>query len=135
EAAFANGWTLTGYSLRHAGEAAALMTYWRAAPGYAPPPPRPLTVLAHTPLPLKFFAHLLSAEGAYVAGGDRLDVDPATLRAGDTFAQRFEIPLPPDLPAGRYRVQVGVYDPATGARVPLAAGGDAARLADLEHAP
>jgi hypothetical protein len=38
------------------------------------------------------------------------------------------VPLPGDLPAGSYELLVGLYDPATGARLPLADGGDALRL-------
>jgi hypothetical protein len=38
------------------------------------------------------------------------------------------VPLPADLPAGPYELLVGLYDPATGARLPLAGGSDALRL-------
>jgi hypothetical protein len=36
--------------------------------------------------------------------------------------------LPPDLPAGTYSLLVGLYDPVTGARLPLPEGRDALRL-------
>jgi hypothetical protein len=132
---FANGWRCAGYTLeRLAGETPSLrlLTTWRIGDGYASPAPRPIEVLAGTPLPLKFFTHLLGTDGLVLSGDDRLDVDPATLRPGDTFLQLFILPLPGDLAPGAYSLQVGLYDPATGARVPLAAGGDALRLTTLD---
>jgi hypothetical protein len=89
-------------------------------------------VLAGTPLPLRIFTHVLKADGSLAVGDDQLDVDPATLRAGDTFVQMTAIPLPGDLPAGQYALQVGLYDPASGARVPLAGGQDGLVLQMLE---
>jgi hypothetical protein len=131
-APFANGWTCLGYSLR-AGRpnTITLHTYWRVEEHYAPPAARPVEALSGTPLPLKFFAHALDAAGALRAAADRLDVDPATLRSGDTFIQVFEWTAD-GWPAGAVSFQVGVYDPATGVRVPLMTGGDALHLATLD---
>ncbi|MCC6188605.1 MAG: glycosyltransferase family 39 protein [Anaerolineales bacterium] len=132
EAAFSNGWAFQGYTLDAASAGGlVLLTYWRAAARYAPPAPRPVEVLSGTPLPLKFFAHLLAPDGAWLVGDDRLDLDPATLRPGDTFIQRFEFAVPSPLPAGAYTVQIGLYDPLTGARLPLDGGGDSLRLTEL----
>jgi hypothetical protein len=132
-AAFANGWTCLGYTLHDASDGATasltMDTYWRVEAGYAPPAPRPVEVLSGTPLPLRFFAHALAGDGTVLAGDDRLDVDPAALRPGDTFIQRFVLELPGA--PGRYPVQVGIYDPAGGTRVPLEDGGDALRLAEV----
>jgi hypothetical protein len=36
---------------------------------------------------------------------------------------RHSVALPPDLAAGDYRLAVGLYDPLTGERLPLAGGG------------
>jgi hypothetical protein len=133
-AAFDNGWTCLGYTLQPASAEPAthltVDTYWRVEAGYAAPAPRPVEVLAGTPLPLRFFAHVLGAEGSVLAGDDRLDVDPATLRAGDVFIQRFAWALPAE--PGRYPVQVGIYDPASGARATLQSGEDALRLTVIE---
>jgi len=132
---FANGWRCAGYTIeRHAGEPPSLrlITYWRIGEGFIPPAPRPVEVLSGTPLPLKLFSHLLSPEGAVLTGEDRLDVDPATLRSGDTFRQLFILPLPDGLALGIYPLQIGLYDPITGARVPLSTGEDALRLTTLD---
>jgi hypothetical protein len=131
EVAFANGWTCTGYTLARKADAMTLDTYWRVDEGYVPPAPRPVEVISGTPLPLKFFSHVLDADGGVLAGDDRLDLDPAYLRAGDEFIQRFQLALPAGLAAGEYVVQVGLYDPATGARVPLANGEDRLVLTTL----
>jgi hypothetical protein len=130
-ASFANGWACTGYTLAASAGGVTLDTYWRVGVDYVPPGPRPVEVLAGTPLPLKFFSHVLGADGSVLAGDDRLDVDPAYLRAGDEFIQRFELALPVDLAAGDYVVQVGVYDPESGARVPLTSGEDRLVLTQL----
>ena len=66
---------------------------------------------------------LVDNDGAVVAQRDEFPIGallpPTTWNAGDAKPGYFALPLPPDLPPGRYRVIVGVYDPATGA-----AGGD-----------
>ena len=59
-----------------------------------------------------------------MAGDDELDVDPATLRPGDTFVQSFAITVPAGIAPGSYLLRVGVYDPATGARLPQLSGED-----------
>jgi hypothetical protein len=46
--------------------------------------------------------------------------------AGEVIDDAVALPLPPDLPAGTYPVQVGMYDRSSGARLPLVV--DAARL-------
>jgi hypothetical protein len=136
QANFQNGWQCYGYTLHlgaaGSGQALTLVTYWRVGPGYVPPAPRPVDVLSGTPLPFKFFSHLLRPDGSLLAGDDRLDVDPATLRAGDSFVQVFVIAVPASLARGSYPVQVGLYDSASGARVPLASGGDGLILQTLQ---
>ena len=132
---FANGWRCTGYTLTHfTGETPSLhlLTYWLIGESFTPPAPRPVEVLSGTPLPLKFFVHILQPNGPVLTGEDRLDVDPATLQPGDTFLQLFILPLPDGLTPAAYPLQVGLYDPATGARVPLTTGEDALRLTTLD---
>ena len=136
---FRNGWECYGYTLvlgQAAGAPAIqLDTYWRIGPGFVAPPPRPVDVLAGTPLPLKFFSHLLKADGSYRAGDDRLDLDPATLRPGDRLVQAFEIAVPAGLLRGAYPIQVGLYDPASGVRVRLTGGDDGLILTTLNWPP
>jgi 4-amino-4-deoxy-L-arabinose transferase-like glycosyltransferase len=135
-AAFQNGWQCYGYTLTvsraNGGLSIALKTYWRVGADYDAPAPRPVEVLAAQPLPLKIFSHLLRPDGSLAAGDDRLDLDPATLQPGDSFVQAFVIAVPPGLALGTYPVQIGLYDPASGARVRLAGGGDSLILTPLE---
>jgi hypothetical protein len=88
--------------------------------------------LSGVPLPLKFFAHLLSPDGSVLAGGDRMDVDPASLRPGDTFIQTFEIAPPADTAAGRYDLQIGIYRPDSGMRLHVMDGSDRVLLASID---
>lgn len=126
EAAFENGWTCVGYTVRLPDSVGVvdLYTYWRVGESYVPPAPRPVEVLSGVPLPLKLFSHLLAADGSVLAGDDRLEVDPAYLRAGDEFIQKFTLAPPANLTAGEYVLQVGLYDPQTGVRLRTEAGDD-----------
>jgi 4-amino-4-deoxy-L-arabinose transferase-like glycosyltransferase len=126
-ASFQNGWVCIGYTLAGSHSAAGALslrldTYWLVGPSFVAPPPRPVDVLSGLPLPLKFFSHLLNPDGHDLAGDDRLDIDPATLRAGDTFVQVFVLEPPAGSAPGDYAVQIGLYDPASGVRVRLANG-------------
>ncbi len=71
---------------------------------------------------LTFFVHLLDTAGEIVAQTDRRPFDgrfptPAWL-PGETLQDTYALPLPPELPAGDYRLRVGFYDDA--GRLPLA---------------
>jgi hypothetical protein len=81
-----------------------------------------------TPEAWNLFAHLLDAGGQVVAGRDFLAVPPSTWRAGDVFVQLHDLPLPDDLAAGLYTVEIGFYQQADGARFPLLV--DGARVGD-----
>ncbi len=70
------------------------------------------------------FVHMFDAAGQRVA---QIDVPPAGPHAPThTWPQHryltwvHPLPVPPDLPAGRYRVALGLYDPDTFARLPIA---------------
>ncbi|MBI3732329.1 MAG: glycosyltransferase family 39 protein [Chloroflexi bacterium] len=71
------------------------------------------------------FAHLLDRDGVLRAQQDNPPVagtsPTSTWAVGAVIVDRYDIILPSDLPAGRYRFEVGLYD-ADGAR--LRAGGD-----------
>ena len=80
------------------------------------------------------FLHLVRpGEEQALAQGDAPPLDgrwPTSLwLPGARLDDRHRVPLPVDLPAGQYELLVGLYDPLTGARLPLAGGGDALRLA------
>jgi hypothetical protein len=97
------------------------------------------------------FLHLYNAAGARVAS---IDVPPGgaafPLTGQWRLGQQIAVPLPVDLPAGlptgTYTITIGLYDPADGARLPLAegpaadqamAGGDALLLGtvNIDSAP
>jgi hypothetical protein len=74
---------------------------------------------------LKVFVHLLSAEGSLIAQRDSEPVagqrPTSTWAPGESIVDRYGILLPGDLPAGDYQLVAGLYDPATGARLPVVA--------------
>lgn len=58
------------------------------------------------------FAHLWDSEGRYRAGTDREPVPPTEAwEVGLPITQTIAIGVPPFLPAGRYRVVIGMYEP------------------------
>jgi 4-amino-4-deoxy-L-arabinose transferase-like glycosyltransferase len=134
-ATFENNWVCQGYTLHLNQGGVQLETYWQVGAHYAAPAPRRVEILAGVPLPLKFFAHLLNPDGSVLAGDDRMDVDPATLRPGDTFVQTFEITPPTGTQAGRYDLQIGLYQPQSGMRLHTMDGGDRLLLTSLSFPP
>ncbi|GIW00096.1 glycosyltransferase family 39 protein [Roseiflexus sp.] len=83
------------------------------------------------------FIHVLNDRAERVAQIDvPLGTDhwpSRTWRAGRCFSTLYRVPLPFDLPAGTYRLAMGVYDPHTFARLSLRTDGE--RAADAgEHA-
>ena len=73
--------------------------------------------------PLSAFAHLVDPAGA-VSVGDGLGFPAIQWSPGDVFIQRNRLPVPADVPPGRYWVQVGLYSLATGERLPVLEGGE-----------
>jgi mannosyltransferase len=88
------------------------------------------------------FVHVLDADGETMVNADHLPPRPMReWRPGQIVPDRVTLTLPPDLPAGDYRIEVGLYDADNPAmtRLPLGDGsGDQAVLplhlegADLE---
>lgn len=112
---------LLGYRLDRrvvAGDVLALRLLWRVSQ----PPGRDLA----------FFAHLLDHRGIMVAQGDSVGFLAAEWRAGDLVVGRYDIATPPSAfggAAGCYRVDVGVYDRASGEVLPARSGkGDLGRV-------
>jgi hypothetical protein len=68
---------------------------------------------------LAMFVHLLDGAGNIVAQDDGLGYPPHTWQSGDRFLQLARLPLPADVLPGDYRLQLGLYDRATGARWPV----------------
>lgn len=77
----------------------------------------------------KVFTHLLgdvfnAGSGNFLWG--QADNEPAagtrpttTWRAGEVIVDEYAIPIAADAPPGEYRLEIGLYDPITGARLPV----------------
>jgi len=63
-----------------------------------------------SPEPLSIFLQLLTPSSEYVSGDDHLDYAVNSWRNGDKFIEYHRIQIPPDLPAGRYYLQTGIYN-------------------------
>ncbi|MCS7220661.1 MAG: glycosyltransferase family 39 protein [Anaerolineae bacterium] len=86
-----------------------LTLYWRA--------------IAPSTWPLTVFVHLLDHESRVRGQVDRIPGDGAYPTTGwlpgEVLTDVYRVPVAADLPPGRYLVEVGLYDPATGARLPI----------------
>jgi hypothetical protein len=71
------------------------------------------------PPPPMIFAHLLDRDGKRYAQAD-LPVATEQWQAQRFYTTELGLPLPADLPAGCYQLVVGLYDPATQQRLPIA---------------
>ena len=72
------------------------------------------------------FAHLLDAEGHYVAGWDGLTAPATCWHPGDVIYQAYRVALPQGTSADAYQVEVGWYDAETVQRWPCTIAGQAA---------
>lgn len=79
-----------------------------------------LAFLVHERLPdgMRLFAHLVGPDGQRVAQAD-LPLPAAAWTPGSYERQEIPLLTPADAAPGRYRLFVGIYDGATGARYPL----------------
>ena len=129
DAPFAGRIRLLGYDLAaataHPGESINLRLYWTSG--------------GDVTQRYKAFTHLLG-DTFNAAGGNFLwgqaDNEPAantrpttTWRNGEVIVDEYAIPVAPDAPPGTYRIEIGLYDPITGARLPVM-GPDGAPVAD-----
>ncbi len=97
---FENGVTFMGYALPETVAPGETLTVWLAWWVRHPPP---------GDVDYHFFVHLLDAGGGLRGQHDGMGFPAASWRAGDLVVSRFAVPLPPDLPAGRYTVWAGMY--------------------------
>lgn len=87
---------------------------------------------------LVVFAHLWDEAGRYRAGTDREPEPPTeTWEAGSIITQTIAIAVPPFLPAGRYRLMVGLYEPVGSGwrRLRTETGADAVPIGFVEIQP
>lgn len=118
DAPFAGGIRLLGYDLAAAtarpGESINLRLYW--------------TSDGNISRPYKVFTHLLgdvfNANGGNFLWG-QADNEPVantrpttTWRVGEVIVDEYAIPIAPDAPSGTYRIEIGLYDPLNGQRLP-----------------
>ena len=88
-----------------------LILFWRA--------------LAETDTDYTIFAHLVDAAGETLVNADHRPQRPTReWRPGQVIPDRVTLALPPDLPAGQYQIEVGLYDAGDPAmpRLPLKDG-------------
>jgi len=120
---FAGGASLAGYSLDRESGRLLVTLDWRLLPGQ------------FLDTDYTVFLHLRDAAGETIAQGDGPPVNgqwPTSLWPPDaTIQDAHTITLPADLPLGIYRLVAGLYDGATGNRLPLEGGGDEVVLTEI----
>ena len=72
------------------------------------------------------FVHLLGSDGQVVAQQDSPPGGGASPTSSwvpaEYITDMYQLVVKPDLPAGEYRIEIGMYDPATGVRLPVVDG-------------
>jgi hypothetical protein len=114
-ATFGRWFELAGYAVKSDGMTSrvVLTLYWRA--------------LERPNFDYSVFAHLIDEAEELVAQKDHAPgaqrrYPPTSWLPGDLVPDRHEIALPPHLPGGAYRLRIGVYNWATGERLPVRSG-------------
>jgi hypothetical protein len=115
------GWTQNGREV---------LTHWQVGPAYAVTEMNMGSSVDTPPSPVFIFLHLLDGTGALVGGSDRFDVDAFSLQPGDKFVQRHA--FAPELPAGPYGIEIGLYNPISGQRYITGDGRDTVILGEIE---
>lgn len=116
-ARFGGAITLAGYTLRAAdlapGDIAQLTLFWRADPA----PAERYKVFVH------LYADVDAPPVAQQDGEPGGGLAPTTTwAAGQTYADNHGLLIPADLPPGQYQLRLGLYNLATGERLPVAVG-------------
>ncbi len=128
---FGDALHLVGYDLPithyHPGDTASITLYWRADR----PIDQSYTAFVHvlgaqfnpaTNNPLWGQVDRVPREGAY----------PTTAwLPNEIVPDAYRVPIAPNAPAGTYQIEIGLYDPATGARLPVDRGGDSVIVAQI----
>lgn len=107
--------------------------------GPAPGDPLPVTLYWQAVAEMKtnytVFVHLLNQAGQVVSQADsppQAGAAPTTTwLPGEILTDSYTLSLPADLPAGPYRLITGLYNPASGERLPVAPGVNFVELAQL----
>ena len=119
--------TLLGYEAApqpaRSGEVLNLTLYWQTT--------------ATIEFPYTVFNHLVAPDGTLVAQQDGMpqqnQLPTPCWQPGEVITDAYSLALPADLPAGRYTLLTGLYDPLTGQRLLLQDGsrGDAIVLGEV----
>jgi hypothetical protein len=99
------GWTLSSQAVVP-GDPLTLITYWRVEAPLSPP--------------LAVFVHLLGPDGQPVTQWDGWPVATDGLERGDVVVLSHELRVPADAAAGSRVLQIGLYRPPHGPRLPVA---------------
>ena len=104
-ARFGNRLDLTGYQVEPSalkpGEWVRVWTYWRIVDD-----------TRGEQWPVAVFAHMLDAQGQFVAGRDLLAVPTAGWRTGDVWVQFQNFQVPASASPGTYPIEIGLYNRA-----------------------
>ncbi len=99
---------LIGYDVQTDQRAVRVVLYWQA--------------LATRETSYTVFVHVVDANGATRAQGDQIPgvgaYPTTTWVKGEYLVDVYDISVPRDAPPGEYSIQIGMYDAATGARLP-----------------
>ena len=109
------------------GETTDLLTVWRVLdPARAGPvvPPSFTTDAV-------IFTHVLDGAGGLLGQRDALDAPSWAWQTGDLMLQIHPVVVPESAVPGEYAAAVGIYDRTSGARLPVAGGGDTAAVPSL----
>jgi len=106
---FDNTARLVGVDLSKDSRGVRLILYWQA--------------LALTPTSYTVFVHVVDVNGNAVAYGDAVPgngtLPTTSWVANEYLADLHEFSVPPNVPPGEYEILVGIYNPKTGARLPV----------------
>ena len=109
------------------GATAELLTAWRVLDPRRAGPAGPPTFATDAVL----FTHVLDGAGGLLAQRDSLDAPSWAWRTGDLLVQIHTLAVPASAAPGDYAAVAGLYDRATGVRLPASSGGDTADLPRL----
>ena len=103
---FGNTITLLGYNASPAynGDTMPLTLYWRVE-----------TAVTANYMP---FVHLEDVWKYRWSQVESFAYPAAQWQPGEVIVQRIDLPIPPGTPPGGYRLRIGLFDPATGSRLP-----------------
>ena len=125
---------LVGYDLPQTkyrvGESVSLTLYWRADRAVE----KSYTAFVH--IVGEQFNPKYSPSNPLWGQIDRVPVPAMTMwLPNEIVPDAYRIAIDRDAPPGKYKIEIGMYDAATGARLPIENGGDSVIIAEIEIVP